>query len=124
MERTRKATRGWLPVVILIAFGFGAFSAQQMWSALGLHRQQPKSLDVAKPQVPQPPLLPASPPAPRDGALQVDPSIAKLGTDDPGSRVPRTLLLIDSTPGRNPREGTARLGTSSRNPQTYAPAAA
>ena len=34
-------------------------------------------------------------------------------------QVPKPLLLISTAPGRNPGEGTARIGTEPRNPQTY-----
>jgi len=48
-----------------------------------------------------------------------DPAIARLGSDDAGARTARTLILVDTSPGQDFREGTARLGTDARNPQTY-----
>lgn len=41
------------------------------------------------------------------------------GTDASVSSVPLALTLVATTPGRNAREGTARLGTHRENPQTY-----
>ena len=46
--------------------------------------------------------------------------LATRGTDASVSLVPLQLLLVDTSPGRNKHEGTARIGTSSENPQTYA----
>jgi type II secretion system protein C len=46
--------------------------------------------------------------------------VARLGTDDFGSSSPRLLHLIEAHPGQNSREGTALIGTSIKNPQTYA----
>jgi type II secretion system protein C len=42
-----------------------------------------------------------------------------LGTDASVSSTPLRLMLIETNPGRNSNEGTARIGTSSENPQTY-----
>lgn len=42
------------------------------------------------------------------------------GTDSSISEVPLPLYLVSVEPGRNSREGTARIGTSVNNPQTYA----
>jgi hypothetical protein len=41
------------------------------------------------------------------------------GTDSSISPVPLPLYLIATSPGRNAHEGTARIGTSPENPQTY-----
>jgi hypothetical protein len=41
------------------------------------------------------------------------------GTDSSASAVPKPLVLVSTAPGRNPSEGTARIGTEPRNPQTY-----
>ncbi|MFC4307737.1 PDZ domain-containing protein [Steroidobacter flavus] len=43
-----------------------------------------------------------------------------VGTDSSISDVPLPLYLVGVTPGRNANEGTARIGTSVDNPQTYA----
>jgi general secretion pathway protein C len=55
-----------------------------------------------------------APPAPPD------PKIALLGTDSSISPEALELVLVATSPGRTPREGTALLGTDPRNPQTYA----
>jgi hypothetical protein len=53
------------------------------------------------------------------GDQTVDPAGAKPGSDYAGAETPRTLVLIDTSPGQNARDGTARLSTDPRNPQTY-----
>ncbi len=45
---------------------------------------------------------------------------AQQGTDASASTTPLPLYLVATTPGRNKHEGTARIGTSLDNPQTYA----
>jgi hypothetical protein len=45
---------------------------------------------------------------------------ASHGTDSSISPRPLPLYLMVTTPGRNKNEGTARIGTSVENPQTYA----
>jgi type II secretion system protein C len=45
---------------------------------------------------------------------------ASQGTDSARPRTPLPLYLVATTPGRNKNEGTARIGTSLDNPQTYA----
>jgi type II secretion system protein C len=44
---------------------------------------------------------------------------ASQGTDSSLSPTPLALYLVATTPGRNKNEGTALLGTSVENPQTY-----
>jgi type II secretion system protein C len=41
------------------------------------------------------------------------------GNDSSVASTPQRLHLISTSPGRNPREGTARIGTDPQNPQTY-----
>jgi len=60
----------------------------------------------------------ASAQRPLNGAVLVTPP-APTGNDSSISTTPRRLVLVDTRPGRNPREGTARLGVSSSSPQTY-----
>jgi type II secretion system protein C len=66
---------------------------------------------------PTPPLIPAAV-APVTAPA---PASAKPlpGTDSSISPVSLPLYLIATSPGRNVHEGTARIGTSSENPQTY-----
>lgn len=47
---------------------------------------------------------------------QVD---AAAGTDSSTASTPQRLHLISTSPGRNAREGVARIGTNPENPQTY-----
>jgi general secretion pathway protein C len=99
-----------------VALGCGAFSAEQfqplLKNAHGRNQQSSTSratrVEVAHPK-----------PGPDSIARTIDPTVAKLGTDDVGSKTPRNLILVDTAPGRNAREGTARLGTNPLNPQTY-----
>lgn len=57
------------------------------------------------------PVVPVAPP---------DPTVSILGTDSSLSSQRLELVLIATSPGHSPREGTATLGTDPRNPQTYA----
>lgn len=45
--------------------------------------------------------------------------LASQGTDSSLSPTPLPLYLVATTPGRNKNEGTALIGTSVENPQTY-----
>ena len=64
----------------------------------------------------------ASAPTPANDAATASKSIgnAAHGTDSSVSPTPRPLYLVATTPSRNKNEGTARIGTSIENPQTYA----
>lgn len=118
-ERPQETKRELLIVAVLIVMAFGAFSAEQLWTALKT-RPAPPTAEVSTPAAaPKIDSTPAAPIASPAGNAVVDPSVAKLGTDDLGSKRPRVLVLVDTTPGRNSREGSARLGTNPRNPQTY-----
>lgn len=60
-------------------------------------------------------------PAPQEAARSL-PSAdvnALAGTDSSLSKVPLPLYLLAVAPGRNSSEGTAQIGTSIDNPQTY-----
>lgn len=56
----------------------------------------------------------AATPSPKDA------DTASQGTDSSLSPTPLPLYLVATTPGRNKNEGTALIGTSLENPQTYA----
>lgn len=60
--------------------------------------------------------VPAQPAA--HSASSVDTNIL-AGTDSSLSKVPLPLYLLGVAPGRNVTEGTAQIGTSIENPQTY-----
>jgi hypothetical protein len=49
-----------------------------------------------------------------------DPQTSLLGTDSSLSPTRLELILVSTTPGKKPTEGTASLGTEVLNPQTYA----
>jgi general secretion pathway protein C len=104
-------------VVVLLALGFGASSAQQFWPVL---RTAAGSLSWSA-DLGTTPAHPGSLNQVADisGVRAANPVVASLGTDDFGSETPRSLVLVDTSPGRNAREGTARLGTNPANPQTY-----
>jgi type II secretory pathway component PulC len=44
---------------------------------------------------------------------------AGAGTESSIASTPQSLHLISTSPGRNAREGVARIGTNPENPQTY-----
>jgi membrane-associated protease RseP (regulator of RpoE activity) len=72
------------------------------------------------PTVPQPGSE-ANTPAPQ-AAAQALPTVdvnALPGTDSSLSKIPLALYLLAAAPGRNVTEGTAQIGTSIDNPQTY-----
>jgi hypothetical protein len=52
-------------------------------------------------------------------AYAADTKLSVLGTDSSISDKPLQLILVSTSPGRSEHEGTARLGTDPRNPQTY-----
>jgi type II secretion system protein C len=56
---------------------------------------------------------------PNGHAIAVTPP-RPMGNDSSTSPVPQPLILIDTTLGRNSREGFARIGVNSISPQTYA----
>jgi hypothetical protein len=54
------------------------------------------------------------------GSPPAHPEEALFGTDSSVSATEQQLVLVSTMPGRKPGEGTARIGTDPRNPQTYA----
>lgn len=44
---------------------------------------------------------------------------ATTGNESSIASIPQRLQVVSTSPGRNPQEGTARIGTSRDNPQTY-----
>jgi hypothetical protein len=65
----------------------------------------------------------ASVPKPGNDAVTAAPKSndsASQGTDSSLSPTPLPLYLVATSPGRNKNEGTAQIGTSIENPQTYA----
>ena len=85
-------------------------------AAAVLHQRGESPITERAPAAPEPSATapPIAPTAPR-----VVPGQPLPGSDSSVSAVPQPLLLIATAPGRNPREGTARLGTEAHNPQTY-----
>lgn len=65
--------------------------------------------------------VPSAPTKTNDAAAAASENIdtASHGTDSSVSPRPLPLYLVVTTPGRNKNEGTARIGTSVENPQTY-----
>lgn len=62
--------------------------------------------------------VPAQPVTP--GVTQTVSPHSLPGTDVSISPVPLPLILVATSPGRSPSEGTANIGTNPTNPQTYA----
>lgn len=110
--------RRWRVAAVAVAMGCGAFSAEQLWPLI---RGPLRERSALVPPADAPLSTPSRPFAPRVelGVQSADPATARLGTDDVGVKNPRTLVLVDASPGVDTRDGTARLGTDPRNPQTY-----
>ena len=108
--------RYWLAVVIVAAISIGAFSAQLFWPFLLPHLLSAANETTSRPKsslkrVSGGPSISPTPP--------VDTKLVSLGTDDVGAKSPRMLHLVETLPGKNIRDGRARIGTDPRNPQTY-----
>ena len=108
----------WRVVAVIAAIAFGAFGAAQFWPII-------RSASRDTPEFTHQAIAPArtgslaAAPRAASSVRAFDSAIARLGNDDGGAKTPRTLVLIDTSPGQSPRDGTARLGTDPRNPQTY-----
>lgn len=110
--------RVWRVVAVIAAIAFGAFGAAQFWPIMrSASRDTPDFTQQTVAPAPTGSL--AAAPAAAPSVRAADPAIARLDNDDAGAKTPRTLVLIDTSPGQGPRDGTARLGTDPRNPQTY-----
>ncbi len=55
-----------------------------------------------------------------DTSTDVSATLGTAGTESSASAKPLAIHLISTAPGRNASEGTARIGVSVENPQTYA----
>lgn len=87
------------------------WSTTQRWLSAGNARHQSETQSAAIP-VPLPSVAPSL------RATTSSPNLA--GTSSATSPAPQPLYLIATTPGRTEQEGTALIGTSIENPQTYA----
>jgi len=108
---------------VITAAASAALIAAALWSA-GLPPSALLAIVVtwfAEPQIAQPrPSLPATVPQRLAKSAAPAPTMdANSGTDSSVSAKPLPLYLLATSPGRNAREGTALLGTSIDNPQTY-----
>ncbi len=99
---------------LILGLALGAFVTAEFGALKGGARHASMAAEP-RPRVPVPVISPAA-----SSTAWINPSVARLGTDDFGSRTSRALVLVDTSPGQNLRDGTARLGTDPRNPQTYA----
>jgi hypothetical protein len=75
-----------------------------------------------EPLAPQSSSVPPAPPlsgAPVPSAVSDAPVPSLDGTDSSISTAPLPLYLLSTSPGRNFQDGTAQIGTSTTNPQTY-----
>jgi hypothetical protein len=109
------AGAGLLIVVALWSAGLPPsvwFTTAEDWFARlrGDATPSPAPAFVIAPTV-QGPLVPVAPSAP---------SASMSGTESSISSTPLPLYLLSTAPGRNFQDGTAQLGTSTTNPQTYA----
>jgi type II secretory pathway component PulC len=97
-------------IIRVLSFaGTAALVAIALWSA-GVHRwfsdTDSNQQVAASPSVASPATSEATMPA----------AVTK---ESPTFSEPRSLYLVATTPGRNKHEGTAQIGTSRNNPQTY-----
>jgi type II secretion system protein C len=83
-------------------------SAQRTWTTWLAPEPAAQSAAVS------PPTQAASP-----AAIAQASSDVLQGTDSSVSATPLPLYLVSTAPGRNKNEGTARIGTTVENPQTY-----
>lgn len=91
------------------------FITQLLWSWMGTRRLESSTANTGAPSVStQAPTPFASAPPAREILSARSPS-----TQHVEKKKPDTLLLIDTTPGVNFHDGTARLGLDVHNPQTY-----
>jgi hypothetical protein len=126
LEVAEMDRRGKIVVRILSFVGVGALVVLALWSAglppnawfraaqdwMARLRSEPvqQSVSVLPPT--------ATPDATTSATSSAGPA-AQDGTDSSASHVPLPLFLLSTSPGRNLREGTAQIGTSTTNPQTY-----
>lgn len=88
------------------------FKAAQSWIArLG---NEPSTQQSARPA----PTVAPTVQAPIATGSGLSPSVLS-GTDSSVSPTPQPLYLLSTSPGRNFQDGTAQIGTSTTNPQTY-----
>ncbi len=114
LERTRYRAR--LTVLFVTAVAIAAALWSSGWLQTLLHDSEGSLITGNAPPAPEsstiaPQTVPSAP--------RVVPGQPLPGGDSSVSAVPQPLHLIATIPGRNPREGTARLGTDAQNPQTY-----
>jgi hypothetical protein len=112
--------RRWRVAAIAVAIVCGAFSAQRLWALIRSPLRErsastlPADVSLGAQTQTRPSARQAVP-----AVQRVDPETARIGNDAAEAKPPRTLVLVDSSPGVDTRDGTARLGTDPRNSQTY-----
>jgi hypothetical protein len=98
-----------LAIVGLLAIGAGGWLSLHFIAPV----DQPSTQEASREQMKVAETA-SRPSAPPDAATSL------LGTASSISPDELTLVLVATSPGRTPRDGTASLGTDPRNPQTYA----
>jgi hypothetical protein len=107
-------------ITLFLAVAAGAFSVEQLWHLL----HDPVSRWLAAPGQPSEPVRPHRDPvvlpAGWTPAPPLTPTAPALTTANARiTNSSRTLVLIDTAPAQNARDGTARLGTDALDAQTY-----
>ena len=108
------ARRTWPMRVAAVMIGCGLVAAT-LWS---LPWYEEVRHSFAKPAPPETPSQIANPRAVAPNA-EVAARRALMGTQVSISPKPEPLVLVRTMPGRNAHEGSAQIGTSRENPQTY-----
>jgi type II secretory pathway component PulC len=104
-------------VLIMLALWGAGLTPSELWSRaaqwLSASRASPEPVRIQAQAAPLPPPLPS------DLPRTLPRTESSSGTDSSISQTAQPLYLLGTSPGRHAREGTALIGTSVDNPQTY-----
>jgi type II secretion system protein C len=114
-------------VRVLSVLGAACVATLALWSAglppeewMCATKQWWGSSDAPPPAARDQVAIPQTPEEATVAPVRKTDDIAAEGTDSSLSATPLPLYLIATSPGRNKNDGTALIGTSLENPQTYA----
>ena len=103
-------------VLIMLALWSAGLPPTELWSRAA--QWLSASRTSSEPFTTQAQVAPL-PPLPSDLPRTLPPTESSSGTDSSISQTAQPLYLLGTVPGRHAREGTALIGTSVDNPQTY-----
>lgn len=110
MDRRHRRTVRWASLAVAATLVFAT-----LWSArVPLYRWWSSEREPQAAQTLEPARHTATANSARVPAREPDTTVSDV------PETPQPLVLVSTAPGRSSAEGTARLGTSARNPQTYA----